>query len=105
MIHFFRIRLSLWLSPLLLLIIFLLDSLHYVCNQSLLIIRTTLILLESDYDPLNPDLGRFCATSLDGEFLSFHLVLVLLLIDLFYDLVFNALYNQGEADEKLGFHS
>lgn len=69
-------RLWLWLAHLLLLFIFLPDSLHYFSNQRLLIL--TLILIESYYYPLNPDLVR---QPLDGEFFSFHLVLVLLLFD------------------------
>lgn len=75
----FWIKLRLLLARLLLLFIFLPDRLHYVSNQSLLILRT-LTFIESDYDPLNPHLGRR-RTLLDGKLFSFHLVLVLLLID------------------------
>ena len=79
--HFFRISLRLLFDLLLLLFILLTDRLHYVSNQSLLILRTlTLTFIESDYDPLNPRLGRL-GTPLDSKFFSFHLVFVLLLVD------------------------
>ena len=86
------------LALLLLLFIFLPNRLHYVSNQSLLILTLTIILLESDDDPLNPRLGRLRSPN-DGKFFSFHLVLVLLLIDQFNYLVFYALHNQVEAHE------
>jgi hypothetical protein len=73
----------------------------YVCSLRLLWL-TLLILLESDDDPLNPDLGW--ARTLGGEFFHFHLVLVLVLNDNFNNLVLYALYNQVEAQEKFGFH-
>ena len=79
--HFFRISFRLLFEVLLQLFIFLPDRLHYVSNQSLLIILTlNLTFIKSDYDPLYPRLDRL-RTPLDGEFFSFHLVLVLLLID------------------------
>jgi hypothetical protein len=80
-IRFFRFirRFRLALLLLLLLFIFLSDRLDYFSNQRLLIL-SPLNLIESDYDPLNPPLGRVRAP-LDDEFFCFHLVLVLLLID------------------------
>jgi hypothetical protein len=78
-VHFFRFIRGFRLALLLLLFIFLSDRLHYFSNQRLLIL-SPLTLIESNYDPLNPPLGRV-RTPLDNEFFFFHLVLVLLLID------------------------